>query len=84
MFDWSKDGAHTQTDTRGIEVKRQLLLELVDFVGKNKAVFSEHVVVEIMKMVRVNLFRNLPPKVVYVPNLKMQKHIYIIYIYIYI
>mmetsp|Transcript_46628 Transcript_46628/g.74995 ORF Transcript_46628/g.74995 Transcript_46628/m.74995 type:complete len:472 (+) Transcript_46628:199-1614(+) len=64
MFDWSKDGEQqSQIDSRGIEVKRQLLLELVDFVGKSKAVFSEHVVVEIMKMVRINLFRNLPPKV---------------------
>uniref|UniRef100_A0A7S2TWZ1 Serine/threonine protein phosphatase 2A regulatory subunit n=1 Tax=Lotharella oceanica TaxID=641309 RepID=A0A7S2TWZ1_9EUKA len=63
MFDWPKDGNHSQTDSRGIEIKRQLLLELVDFVGKSKAVFSEHVVVEIMKMVTLNLFRNLPPKV---------------------
>mmetsp|Transcript_18432 Transcript_18432/g.45242 ORF Transcript_18432/g.45242 Transcript_18432/m.45242 type:complete len:472 (-) Transcript_18432:361-1776(-) len=62
-FDWTKEGNHTQTESRGIEVKRQILLELVDFVGKSKQVFSEHVVVEVMKMIRVNLFRDLPPKV---------------------
>ncbi|GAB5361605.1 hypothetical protein AAMO2058_000726800 [Amorphochlora amoebiformis] len=61
MFDWTNEA--NQTDSRGIEIKRQILLELVDFVGKSKAVFSEHVVVEIMKMVKTNLFRTLPPKV---------------------
>eukprot|EP00954_Amorphochlora_amoebiformis_P022148 1351315-Amorphochlora_amoeboformis.AAC.2 len=62
MFDWTNEA--NQTDSRGIEIKRQILLELVDFVGKSKAVFSEHVVVEIMKMVKTNLFRTLPPKVI--------------------
>jgi len=38
-------------------------LELVDFIGTSKAVFAEPVVAEIMAMVRVNLFRTLPPKV---------------------
>mmetsp|Transcript_954 Transcript_954/g.1345 ORF Transcript_954/g.1345 Transcript_954/m.1345 type:complete len:471 (-) Transcript_954:211-1623(-) len=63
MFDWATDPSQAQQDSRGVEIKRQLLLELVDFVGKSKAVFSEHVVVEIMKMVKTNLFRNLPPRV---------------------
>jgi len=37
-------------------------LELVDFVGKNKNVFTESSLVEILKMVGCNLFRALPPK----------------------
>lgn len=63
MFDWDKDENNMGDNARGIEIKRQLLLELVDQVGKAKAAFSEHVVFEIMKMVRINLFRTLPPKV---------------------
>mmetsp|Transcript_25030 Transcript_25030/g.48963 ORF Transcript_25030/g.48963 Transcript_25030/m.48963 type:complete len:475 (-) Transcript_25030:212-1636(-) len=62
LFDWGT-GDQSQTDSKAIETKRQLLLELVDFVGKSKAVFSEQVIVEVMKMVKINLFRTLPPKV---------------------
>lgn len=63
LFNWDKESTQSPTDARAIEIKRQLLLELVDHVGKNKTLFGEHVVVEIMKMVKINLFRSLPPKV---------------------
>ncbi|XP_039139089.1 serine/threonine protein phosphatase 2A 57 kDa regulatory subunit B' theta isoform-like [Dioscorea cayenensis subsp. rotundata] len=41
------------------EVKRQTLLELVDYVTSSNAKFPEHVMQEIAKMVAINLFRNL-------------------------
>ncbi len=52
-----------QTEARAIEIKRQLLLELLEFVGKSKFIFSDQIVVEVIKMVKANLFRALPPKV---------------------
>mmetsp|Transcript_28866 Transcript_28866/g.40250 ORF Transcript_28866/g.40250 Transcript_28866/m.40250 type:complete len:482 (-) Transcript_28866:339-1784(-) len=63
LFDFIDTENQTQTETKASENKRQLLLELVDFIGKSKAVFSENVVAEVMKMVKINLFRTLPPKV---------------------
>mmetsp|Transcript_11034 Transcript_11034/g.20289 ORF Transcript_11034/g.20289 Transcript_11034/m.20289 type:complete len:485 (+) Transcript_11034:161-1615(+) len=63
LFEWGNDETRTQQDSKAIENKRQLLLELVDFIGKSKAVYSEQVVAEVMKMVKINLFRTLPPKV---------------------
>lgn len=47
---------------RAKDVKRQLLLELVDHVGKNRNFVSEPILVEILKMVSTNLFRALPAK----------------------
>ncbi|KAJ8749856.1 hypothetical protein K2173_013771 [Erythroxylum novogranatense] len=46
------------------EVKRQTLLELVDYVASVSAKFPETVMQEIVKMVSVNLFRTLasPPR----------------------
>eukprot|EP00467_Chlorarachnion_reptans_P005219 CAMPEP_0114510722 /NCGR_PEP_ID=MMETSP0109-20121206/13963_1 /TAXON_ID=29199 /ORGANISM="Chlorarachnion reptans, Strain CCCM449" /LENGTH=502 /DNA_ID=CAMNT_0001690097 /DNA_START=227 /DNA_END=1735 /DNA_ORIENTATION=+ len=63
LFDWHNTENHSERESKAIETKRQLLLELVDFIGKSKAVFSESVVTEVMKMVKTNLFRTLPPKV---------------------
>lgn len=60
MFDWSEEAA--PKDHRAKEVKRQQLLELVDYIGKNKNIFTEPVLVEIIKMVATNLFRALPPR----------------------
>jgi len=45
------------------DVKRQLLLELVDFVGKNRSFLNEAIVVEILRMISTNLFRALPQQV---------------------
>jgi len=66
MFDWSEDAGKAvraaEVEHRAKEVKRQQLLELVDYIGKNKNIFTEPVLVEIIKMVATNLFRALPPK----------------------
>jgi serine/threonine-protein phosphatase 2A regulatory subunit B' len=42
-------------------VKRDQLLELVDFIGKGKIIFTEEVLVEVFNMLSANLFRPLPP-----------------------
>jgi serine/threonine-protein phosphatase 2A regulatory subunit B' len=63
MFDWYDD--NNAKDNRAKEVKRQQLLELVEFignVGKNKNVFNEAVLVQIIQMVSSNLCRALPPR----------------------
>lgn len=60
MFDWTDEAG--PKDNRAKEVKRQQLLELVDYIGKNKNIFTEQTLVEIIKMVGCNLFRALPPK----------------------
>jgi serine/threonine-protein phosphatase 2A regulatory subunit B' len=65
-FDWTDDVDGLQKDTRAKEVKRQQLLELVEFIGmvKNKAIFTEpDVLVEVVAMVSANLFRALPPTI---------------------
>jgi hypothetical protein len=41
MFDWYDDSS--QKDQRAKEVKRQILLELVDYIGKNKNIYTEQV-----------------------------------------
>lgn len=43
------------------EVKRQALLELVDYLNKTKAAFSEPALAEMFDMVSMNLFRPLRP-----------------------
>lgn len=58
MFDWE-----SETDTRAKDVKRQELLGLVDYIGKNKNIYSKETLAEVIRMVSVNLFRTLPPKV---------------------
>ena len=66
LFDWNENtGAsaeQVQRDARAKEVKRQQLLELVEFIGKNKNIYTEQVLQEIVHMVSYNLFRALPPK----------------------
>jgi len=57
MFDWNEDRSKAK------DVKRQQLLELVEYIGKNKNIYTERVLTEIIRMVSVNLFRTLPPKV---------------------
>jgi len=62
MFNWS-DEIDT-ADNRAKEIKRQQLLELVEFIGKsNKNVYTDEVLSEIITMVSTNLFRTLPPAV---------------------
>lgn len=59
-FDWNDESS--AKDNRAKEVKRQLLLELVDYIGKNKNIYTEQVLTELLNMVSANLFRALPPK----------------------
>lgn len=60
MFDWAEESS--PTDNRAKEVKRQQLLELVEFIGKTKNIYNESSLTEIIRMVSTNLFRALPPK----------------------
>jgi len=76
LFDWTDEAANanagamgaasnptiTAKETRAKEVKRQYLLELVEYCGTNKGIFSEAVLHELLNMVRANMFRALPPK----------------------
>eukprot|EP01006_Ploeotia_vitrea_P045763 TRINITY_DN66967_c13_g1_i1.p1 TRINITY_DN66967_c13_g1~~TRINITY_DN66967_c13_g1_i1.p1 ORF type:complete len:542 (+),score=336.55 TRINITY_DN66967_c13_g1_i1:164-1789(+) len=48
-------------EVRAKEVKRQLLLELVEFIGKSRSFIDEAILVELLKMVAANLFRTFPP-----------------------
>ncbi|KAK4759874.1 hypothetical protein SAY87_023005 [Trapa incisa] len=51
-------------NTKEKDIKRQTLLELVDYITSANGKFSEVVMQEIVKMVSINLFRNLttPPR----------------------
>jgi len=60
MFDWNENDL---SDNRSKDVKRQQLLELVEYIGKNKNIYTDPVLTEIACMVAKNLFRTLPPKV---------------------
>jgi len=66
LFDWNEttgaSAEQVQRDARAKEVKRQQLLELVEYIGKNKNIYTEQVLQEIVHMVSYNLFRALPPK----------------------
>eukprot|EP01018_Ginkgo_biloba_P003821 Gb_31232 [translate_table: standard] len=48
-------------NVREKDIKRQTLLELVDYITSGNAKFTEPVMEEITKMVTVNLFRTPPP-----------------------
>lgn len=62
LFEWNEEAS--QKDARAKEVKRQQLLELVEYIGngKNKNIYTDAVLAEIIQMVSANLFRALPPK----------------------
>lgn len=55
LFDWNDSTGATaeqvQRDGRAKEVKRQQLLELVEYIGKNKNIYTEQVLQEIVNMV---------------------------------
>lgn len=61
MFDWEEESS--PKENRAKEVKRQQLLELVEHIGKNKNIYTDQVLQEIVKMVGTNLFRALPPRI---------------------
>mmetsp|Transcript_28928 Transcript_28928/g.25550 ORF Transcript_28928/g.25550 Transcript_28928/m.25550 type:complete len:563 (-) Transcript_28928:93-1781(-) len=58
IFDFQNESA---SENLGKEMKRQILLELVDHVTTNKGWFSEKILIEILFMVSNNLFRALSP-----------------------
>lgn len=58
IFDFQNESA---SENLGKEMKRQILLELVDHVTTNKGWFSERILQEILFMVSNNLFRALSP-----------------------
>lgn len=47
---------------RDKEIKRQTLLELVDYVNSAKQPFAEHIMPEVVTMVSANIFRPLPTR----------------------
>ncbi|XP_058799908.1 serine/threonine-protein phosphatase 2A 56 kDa regulatory subunit gamma isoform isoform X4 [Phymastichus coffea] len=58
LFDFESDPL---SDLQWKEVKRCALLEMVDYVTKNRNVISEAIYPEAVNMFAVNLFRTLPP-----------------------
>jgi serine/threonine-protein phosphatase 2A regulatory subunit B' len=56
IFDFSDPSKHIQEK----DVKRQTLLELVDYISSVNSKFNEATMQEITKMVAANLFRTLP------------------------
>lgn len=57
VFDFSDPSKNV----REKDIKRQTLLELVDYITSGNAKFTEPVMEEITKMVTINLFRTPPP-----------------------
>ncbi|XP_011306529.1 serine/threonine-protein phosphatase 2A 56 kDa regulatory subunit gamma isoform isoform X1 [Fopius arisanus] len=58
LFDFESDPL---SDLKWKEVKRGALLEMVEYVTKNKGVITESIYPEAVNMFAVNLFRTLPP-----------------------
>ena len=48
-------------DLRAKEIKRAALNEILDYIGNCKGVMTEAVYPEVVRMVRTNAFRTLPP-----------------------
>ena len=57
---WPMDFAD-QSDVREKEIKRQSLLEIMDYINNTKNVFNEQTFPEIIQMIAQNLFRGLAP-----------------------
>ncbi|KAL5743015.1 hypothetical protein ACOSP7_029747 [Xanthoceras sorbifolium] len=55
------DFSDTLKGVREKEIKRQSLLELVDFIQSGSGKITEHCQEEMIKMISVNVFRCLPP-----------------------
>ncbi len=49
-------------EARDREVKRATLLELVDYLNNYKPVFSDQALQELFEMIKINIFRPLPPR----------------------
>jgi len=57
------DFTDAQSNLKGKEIKRQTLIELVEYITNNKGVITEPLYPEIIKMFSTNLFRTIPPQV---------------------
>ena len=53
-----------ESDARGKELKRETLLELAEYVNSpvGQKIFTESLMPDVVEMVRLNLFRTLPPQ----------------------
>ncbi|KAL9332762.1 hypothetical protein ACSQ67_002372 [Phaseolus vulgaris] len=58
VFDFTDPAKHLKEK----EIKRQTLVELVDYVTSANAKFAENVMQEVVKMVSANIFRTLSPQ----------------------
>lgn len=60
MFDFDD----SESDVRGKELKRETLVELAEYVNLpvGQKIFTEAIMPDIVEMVRINLFRTLPPQ----------------------
>lgn len=56
----TKHKPESADEIRAKEVKRELLLELVDHIAKTRNFITEPILVEMLKMVSTNIFRALP------------------------
>ncbi|KAJ1396970.1 Protein phosphatase 2A, regulatory B subunit, B56 [Sesbania bispinosa] len=58
VFDFTDPSKHLKEK----EIKRQALVELVDYVSSANAKFTENLMEEVVKMVSANIFRTLSPQ----------------------
>ncbi|XP_052199951.1 serine/threonine protein phosphatase 2A 57 kDa regulatory subunit B' kappa isoform-like [Diospyros lotus] len=58
VYDFNNSGKNCEEK----DVKRQTLVELVDFVASGSAKFNEQAIASTCKMCAINLFRDFPPK----------------------
>ena len=58
MFDFTD----AQSDLKGKEVKRQTLMELVEYLQNARGVITEPIYPEVVKMFSCNIFRTIPPQ----------------------
>jgi serine/threonine-protein phosphatase 2A regulatory subunit B' len=58
------DFEDSEADARGREIKRETLVELAEYVNTpvGQKIFTEAMMPDILEMVKVNLFRTLPPQ----------------------
>ena len=53
-----------ESEARGKELKRETLVELAEYVNTpvGQKIFTEQLMPDVIEMVRINLFRTLPPQ----------------------
>ncbi|KAK1444148.1 protein phosphatase 2A [Babesia gibsoni] len=47
---------------RAIELKRQTLLEIIEYISTTRNCMNEHILQDVIDMVEANVFRSLPPR----------------------